>query len=158
MRITGLCPEHSQGTQDWTGVGKVLCSLRLNAALRVVAAEPDPFTCLPASLRILMVIRLPTDLASFLKDGAFNQMKSTSWTFQQSSSRWWFPLILHMCQKLSSLLSPWISQQWAKRRGCQWARLASADTGVLWTLHKGKRERKTGSGGCCSCGTCLSKS
>lgn len=137
MRVT----EHSQGTHDWTGAGKVQSSLWSNAAVCVVAVEPVSFTHLHASLIILLVIRLPTNLASFL-EGAFNQMKPASWTFQQISSKHWFPLTPHTCHKCSPLLSPWISQQWAEGRKWQWGKLAPVDIGSSGPSTRGKQEEK----------------
>lgn len=86
-----------------------------------------------------VVIRLPTDLASFLEDGAFNQMKPASWTFQQSSSRGWFPLTPHRAR---NALAPYILE--VLREGLRWGELAPVGVEVLWTPCKegGSRERE----------------
>ena len=63
--------------QDWAGVGR-LSALWLSAAVYLVAAEPNPSLVFLLPCGILLAVRLPTDLASFLEDGAFNQVKPAS--------------------------------------------------------------------------------
>lgn len=137
----------SQGSQDCAqsaagelrpglGLERLRAPLWLNAALGLVAAEPDPSLVFLLPYGILPVIRLPTDLASFLEHGAFNQMKPASRTFQQSSSSGWFPLTPHTCQKRSCHLSPWISRWWAEGRRCRWEELSLVDP-----PQGGRRER-----------------
>ena len=110
MRITGLCPQHSRRIQDWAGVGR-LRALWLSTAVYLVVAEPNPSLVFLLPCGLLLAVRLATDLASFLEDRAFNQMKPASWTLQQSSSSRWFPLTPHTSQQCSCHLSPWIFQR-----------------------------------------------
>ena len=77
MRITGLCPQHSRRIQDWAGVGR-LRALWLSTAVYLVVAEPNPSLVFLLPCGLLLAVRLPTDLASFLEDRAFNQMKPAS--------------------------------------------------------------------------------
>lgn len=61
----------------WPGAEKVGRSLWVNAAVfDSSGAKPSLAFMLPCGIRL--IIGLPTDLASFLEDGAFNQMKPAS--------------------------------------------------------------------------------